>query len=208
MTRALLIVDVQNDFCEGGALGVDGGNTVAERIANLLDARSGLYTAVFTSQDWHNPLPDRNGGHFAPEGEAPNYATTWPVHCVAGTSGAEIHPRLRGSLLGVALRNRLIEVKKGQGRPDYSAFQGATTTRNEALEFALQRTGTTSLDVCGIATDHCVKASTLDALKGYPALREVRVIEDLCAGVDAESSSAALDALVNYGAVLTETRWL
>ena len=206
VTRGLLIVDVQVDFCEGGALAVDGGNAVAVGIGELLMGRPGLYTHVFASQDWHNPPPDDNGGHFALDGE-PDFKDSWPVHCVADTEGAAIHPRLRGALLDTALRSRLIAVKKGQGRPDYSAFQGRTDHDAWPLAFALGAAQLTSLDICGIATDHCVRESTFDALN-LNKLREVRVLGDLCAGVDTARSADALEELLANGAVLTERRYL
>ena len=98
MTRALLIVDVQPDFCEGGALAVDGGNAVAAAIADYL--ASAAYALIVTSQDWHAPTGD-NGGHFA---VAPDYRDTWPAHCVADTAGAQLHPEVAAALAAQGLR--------------------------------------------------------------------------------------------------------
>jgi len=202
MTRALLIVDVQNDFCEGGALAVAGGNEVARRVAELLMDRPGLYTRIFASQDWHNPMPDLNGGHFAPEGEDPNYVDTWPVHCVAGTTGADIHPVLMPVLSG----GRVISIRKGQGRPDYSAFQGQAEG-GTPVAFALGVEQVTSLDIVGIATDHCVYQSALHAVK-LPQLREVRAVTDLTAGVSVATTQAALVDMEHMGVKLTTTSYL
>lgn len=114
MARALLIVDIQNDFTEGGALGVEGGGDVARGVSAHLAARAADYTAIVASRDWHEAEGD-NGGHFA-AGE-PDFRTTWPVHCVQGTPGAEYHPDL--DLAAVTHH-----VRKGQGVPAYSLFEG------------------------------------------------------------------------------------
>jgi nicotinamidase/pyrazinamidase len=195
MTRGLLIVDVQIDFCEGGALAVAGGAAVAKGITDMLGTDPG-YTALVTSQDWHNPLPDLNGGHFAPEGEDPDYVTTWPVHCVAGSHGSMFHPNLVLGWEGTPVYG----VYKGQGRPDYSAFQGITPGQFP-LETLLEARGITALDVVGIATDHCVYQSALDALRNL-RLTEVRVLTGLIAGVDAQRSQDALADLERMGARL------
>lgn len=202
MTRALLIVDVQNDFIEGGALAVPGGNAVAHGIAELLAVRPQFYGALFVSQDWHNPLPDTNGGHFAPEGEDPDYVTSWPVHCVAGTDGARVHADL--AVVVTALSTPKVVIRKGQGRPDYSAFQG-TPTVDESIQGLFQLYGITALDVVGIATDHCVYQSTLDALRDFPRLAELRVLTDLIAGVDTARSTMALNDMSRMGALLATT---
>jgi nicotinamidase/pyrazinamidase len=197
--RGLLIVDVQYDFCEGGALAVAGGNDVAATVAKLLEGTTGFYPMVFTSQDWHRPLPDLNGGHFAEPGTDPDFVKTWPVHCVQGTRGAELH-----NALHPGLRERLgrwTEICKGDGRPDYSAFQGVNPREidGRGIGWELDRRGVTSLDVVGLATDYCVYQSALDALR-LPGLREVRVISDLCAGVNPETTGRALDDLRSQGA--------
>jgi nicotinamidase/pyrazinamidase len=180
VTSALFIIDVQNDFTEGGALGVEGGAAVAAGIARLLAANPDRYDYVFASRDWHDGDND-NGGHFA---AAPDYVDSWPVHCVAGTPGAEYHPALDTSVVDV-------HVRKGQGRPAYSIFEGVTEG-GEPVPAALERLGVTEVDVAGIATDYCVLASALDALESG---RSVRVLTDLVAGVAPESSAAALEKL-------------
>jgi nicotinamidase/pyrazinamidase len=189
MSRGLLIVDVQNDFTEGGALGVEGGAGVAERITEHLRASRDDYALVIASRDWHHG-DDDNGGHFATDA-APDFTVTWPVHCVAGTPGADYHPALDAALIDV-------HVQKGQGRPAYSAFEG-TTDDGRSLAEVLAERGITDLDVVGIATDYCVRASALDALESG---ERVRVLTDLIAGVAPASSAAALE---EFRAVGVET---
>ncbi|PPF31979.1 nicotinamidase [Rathayibacter sp. AY1D2] len=184
MTTALLIVDVQNDFTEGGALAVTGGAAVAQGITAHLAAHADRYSAVLASRDWHEGDSD-NGGHFAVE---PDFVDSWPVHCVAGTDGARFHPALDTARIDV-------QILKGQGRPSYSAFEG-TTEAGEELGAVLAERGVTALDVVGLATDHCVRASALDARR---AGLEVRVLEDLIAGVSEEASAAALRELTEAG---------
>jgi nicotinamidase/pyrazinamidase len=189
VTRALLIIDVQNDFTEGGALGVDGGDAVAAGITAHLRAHPERYDIVIASRDWHDGV-GTNGGHFAADAP-PDYVETWPVHCVAGTPGAEYDPGLDAALVDVHIR-------KGQGRPAYSIFEG---TDDDGADFVavLDRHGVDEVDVAGIATDYCVRASALDALR---AGRRVRVLTDLVAGVAAESSAAALEELRDARAVV------
>ena len=195
--RALLIIDVQNDFTEGGALGVAGGAAVAEGITEYLRANPDAYDLVVASRDWHDGDND-NGGHFAgtgPDAAAPDFVDTWPRHCVAGTAGAEYHPGLDTSLIDV-------HVKKGQGVPAYSIFEGTTDEGSELIELLDDR-GVDVVHVAGIATDYCVLASARDALD---AGREVAVLTDLVAGVAPESSQAALGELAAAGAELLATR--
>ncbi|GAA1457551.1 isochorismatase family protein [Williamsia maris] len=188
MPTALLIVDVQNDFTEGGALGVAGGASVARRVTEYL-ASDAEYDVVVASRDWHDADND-NGGHFATDGP-PDFSTTWPVHCVAGTAGAEYHPDLVAEAVD-------IHVRKGQGVPAYSMFEG-TTDDGAQLSDVLRELGVTDVDVVGIATDHCVRASALDALgAGF----SVRVLTDLVAGVAPESSTAALAEMSEAGATV------
>lgn len=185
MTRGLLIVDVQNDFTEGGALACNGGAQVARDITDHLRRHGDEYDCVVASRDWHDADSD-NGGHFA---EHPDFVDSWPVHCVAGTRGAEFHPGLDTDALTA-------QVRKGQGKPDYSAFQGVDDEGRKLVD-VLRDAEVDVLDVVGIATDHCVRASALEALSlGL----KVRVLSDLCAGVAPESSAAALDELEEAGA--------
>lgn len=192
MTRALFIIDVQNDFTEGGALGVDGGAAVAAGITRYLAEQPTLYDAVFASRDWHDADND-NGAHFATDA-APDFITTWPVHCVAGTPGAEYHPALDTGAITV-------HVKKGQGNPAYSLYQG-TTAEGKVVGEKLAELGITDIDVVGIATDYCVLASASDALA---AGATVRVFTDLIAGVAADSSANALRELAAAGAVISHS---
>jgi nicotinamidase/pyrazinamidase len=189
VVRALLIIDVQNDFTEGGALGVDGGDAVAAGITSYLQAHPDRYDVVIASRDWHDG-DNHNGGHFATDAE-PDYVETWPVHCVSGTPGAEYDPGLDERLIDV-------HVRKGQGRPAYSIFEG-TAEDDAAFDSVLDRYGVTDVDVAGIATDYCVRASALDALH---AGHRVRVLTDLVAGVAPDSSAAALEELREAGAEL------
>jgi nicotinamidase/pyrazinamidase len=187
MSRALLIVDVQNDFTEGGSLPVTGGAAVAAGITRVLDEHADAYDLVIASRDWHDADSD-NGGHIS---KTPDFVDSWPPHCIAGTPGAEYHPALAAERIDVHLR-------KGQGRPAYSAFEGADDF-GKGISEVLQAHGITELDVVGIATDHCVRASALDAVEDG---QRVRVLTDLIAGVADASSAAALDELVAAGAVL------
>lgn len=190
MTRALLIVDVQNDFTEGGALAVTGGDAVARGVSEFLAKHREAYTRVVASRDWHDPEGD-NGGHFA---IAPDFVDTWPPHCVAGSAGAEYDPLLDTGLV-------TDHVMKGQGRPAYSMFEGADAD-GTATRRLLERAGVTTIDVVGIATDHCVRASVLDARR---AGLHVRVLDDLIAGVSEASSVAALDVMRGAGATIVSS---
>lgn len=189
MTKALLIVDVQNDFTEGGALGVIGGDAVATGITAHLAAHAADYAAVVASRDWHDADSD-NGGHIALDSE-PDFVDTWPVHCVAGTAGAEYDP-------GLDTASITDHVKKGQGKPAYSLFEGATDEGRTVAEI-LSGLGVTEVDITGIATDYCVRASALDAIEHGI---HVRVLTGLVAGVAPESSEAALAELAHAGADL------
>ncbi|WP_156760850.1 isochorismatase family protein [Microbacterium karelineae] len=187
MGRALLIVDVQNDFTEDGALAVAGGDAVAIGVTRLLEARAREYDAIIASRDWHDADGD-NGGHFS---EDPDFIDTWPVHCVAGTPGAEYDPWFDPAAV-------THHVKKGQGVPAYSMFEGATDDGETVAEILAER-GVDGVDVVGLATDHCVLASSRDALAA--GLR-VRILTDLVAGVAPDTSYAALERLVAGGAEL------
>ncbi|MCR2791816.1 isochorismatase family protein [Microbacterium sp. zg.Y625] len=191
MSKALFIVDVQNDFTEGGALGVAGGDAVAAAITRHLAASADQYALIVASRDWHDAGGD-NGGHFA-AGE-PDFVDTWPVHCVAGTEGAEYDP-------GLVTDAVTHHVKKGQGAPAYSLFEG-TTDDGDTVGELLTRHGILEADIAGIATDYCVRASALDAIDH--GLR-VRVLADLVAGVAPATSEAALAELAHAGAELAES---
>jgi nicotinamidase/pyrazinamidase len=185
MTTALLIVDVQNDFCEGGSLAVEGGSLVATKITNYLDSSN--YDLIVASRDWHDAEND-NAGHFASAGSTPDFVNSWPHHCVANSQGAEYHANLNTDSIQ-------IHIYKGQGSHGYSAFEGVSE-QGKTLAGVLEENGVTELDVVGIATDHCVLASALDAKKlGLT----VRVISSLTAGVSPSSTEAAIDKLIDNG---------
>ena len=191
MARALLVVDVQNDFCEGGSLAVAGGAAVAAAITAYLGTARGRYATVIASRDWHHGH-DSNGGHFAWDGADPDYAATWPVHCVADTAGASYHRGLDASLVDH-------HVTKGQGFPAYSMFQGVEAD-GVAMPDLLLGSTIDAVDVVGIASDYCCLATARDALQaGYA----VRVLTDLQAGVAPASTTSAYDELARLGADLT-----
>ncbi|MFF2029620.1 isochorismatase family protein [Arthrobacter sp. NPDC058192] len=202
MSRALLIVDVQNDFCEGGSLAVAGGAELAGEISEYLDAHHGQFDHVVATQDWHiDP-----GTHFS---EEPDFEDSWPRHCVAGTRGAELHPHLDPEYIQAYFR-------KGQFAAAYSGFEGLLAPEDDvptgdrkagtlpgsgagtgsgpeetedsfaAMEDAiglddwLQSHDVEDIVVVGIATDHCVKATALDAIQaGY----SVTVLRSLTVGI-------------------------
>lgn len=185
MPRALLIIDVQNDFCEGGALAVAGGAAVAGKISKYLESSS--YELVVASRDWHDSDND-NSGHFAQAGQDPNYTTNWPVHCLAETPGAAYHPNLDTSSIDE-------HIYKGQGKNGYSIFEGITKN-GHSFEQLLAQNQIDEVDVVGIATDHCVLASAMDS-KSHGL--KVRVISSLTAGVSHASTEAAIDQMIDNG---------
>ena len=191
MGRALFIVDVQNDFTEGGALGVAGGAAVAEGVTAWLRDHADDYDLIVASRDWHDGHND-NGGHFATDAE-PDFVESWPVHCVAGTPGADYHPALDTTRV-------THHVHKGQGVPAYSLFEGRTEA-GETVHELLDERGIHEVDVVGIATDYCVRASALDALDHG---QHVRVLTGLVGGVAPTSSVAALAELAHAGAELVD----
>jgi nicotinamidase/pyrazinamidase len=180
MTRALIVVDVQNDFCEGGSLAVAGGAAVAAGITRLLREDGDRYAKVVATRDHHvDP-----GAHFA---EQPDFVETWPAHCVVGTGGVDLHPDLdRGPLDAV--------FDKGEYAAAYSGFEGAAD--GVPLADWLRGQGVDEVDVVGIATDHCVRATALDAVANGFA---TRVLLDLTAGVAEETTEAALDQFRKAG---------
>ncbi len=193
MSKALFVIDVQNDFCEGGALACQGGAQVAANITTYLKSSKSDYDFVIASRDWHTPN-SLNGGHFPTQGNEPDFVNTWPLHCIAGESGADYHQNLDASLID-------IHIKKGQGQHGYSIFDGITDS-GEKLQELIQRLGIAEVDVVGIATDYCVRASALDANNSG---LQVRVITSLTAGVSAASTEAAIDELVDAGVRVAAT---
>ena len=175
MARALIVVDVQNDFCEGGSLPVAGGAAVAATISAYLANVD--YDHVVATRDAHRDP----GTHFA---AAPDYVDTWPPHCVVGTPGAEFHP---------ALDTQRIEAifDKGAYAAAYSGFEGATADGTTLTDWLRER-DVAAVDVVGLATDHCVRATALDAVS---VNLTTRVLLELAAGVAAETTEAALRAM-------------
>lgn len=193
--RALLGVDIQRDFCEQGALAVEGGNKVATDTSAFLLARRGLYATTIFSMDHHKAPPHTNCGHFALATE-PDYVNSWPVHCVQGTEGARLHPAIEDV-------EHLIDhvVRKGDGTQSYSAFEGVTEVEGapSSILSVLRSAGITDIDVCGLATDYCDLATVLDA-RGLGF--RVRVLVDLTAGVAPDTTRDALSRMELAGATL------
>jgi nicotinamidase/pyrazinamidase len=185
MPRALLVIDVQNDFCEGGALAVAGGAAVAGKISKFLE--STRYDLVVASRDWHD-ADNNNSGHFAEPDAEPNYKTNWPVHCVAETNGAQYHPNLNTEAIGE-------HIFKGQGQNGYSIYEGITKS-GQTFDDILNAHQIDEVDVVGIATDHCVLASAMDS-KSHGL--KVRVISSLTAGVSQVTTEAAIDRMIDSG---------
>ncbi|CAM3566984.1 nicotinamidase [Smaragdicoccus niigatensis] len=182
--RALLIVDVQNDFCEGGSLAVVGGDATAARISNELLTHAEQYDCIAATRDYHIAP----GSHWA---EAPDYRHSWPPHCQAGTHGAEFHPAL--NLLKIQA-----VFSKGAYSAAYSGFEGTDST-DTSLEQWLRDRNVTAVDIVGVATDYCVRATALDAqVAGFAT----RVLLDFIAGVDPVTSEAALHDLRVAGVTL------
>jgi nicotinamidase/pyrazinamidase len=181
---ALIVVDVQRDFCEGGSLAVPGGDAVAAGISDLIDAAGDAYRLVVATRDWHvDP-----GSHFAPTGEQPDYVNTWPVHCVAGTEGADWHPDLR-------LPEQVVVISTGEYGAGYSGFEGHDD-EGRALMEVLEGDGIEGVDVVGIATSFCVKETALDAVKAGFA---TRVLAPLTADVDSAATYDTLERLRRKG---------
>ena len=186
--RALVVVDVQNDFCPGGALGTARGDEVASKIQALIaegDNRGCDYSHIVATQDWHiDP-----GAHFSDD---PDFVDSWPVHCVAESEGAA----LRGPIADVTFDEFF---RKGEYAAAYSGFEGASISEKALLADWLRARDISDIDVVGIATDHCVRATVLDALKeGFG----VRVLRGMCSPVDDARGSAALDEMQSAGAEL------
>ena len=187
MTRALIVVDVQNDFCEGGSLPVAGGARVASDIGELLhhwsrrDDKSPGYDHVVATKDHHiNP-----GDHWSRE---PDYRESWPAHCRVGTDGEAFHPNLDPQPFDAIFL-------KGEHAAAYSGFEGRTT-QGQGLAEWLRSHQVTEVDVCGLATDHCVRATALDsAREGF----DTRVLTALCAGVAPETTAAAITEMAAAG---------
>ncbi|MGW1554991.1 isochorismatase family protein [Streptomyces sp. NPDC002144] len=190
MRRALIVVDVQNDFCEGGSLAVAGGAEVAAAVTELIGQAGGSgYQHVVATRD-HHIAP---GGHFA---DNPDFVHSWPAHCVAGTEGVGFHPNFAPAVASGAID---AVFDKGAYSAAYSGFEGADENGTKLGDWLRSR-GVAEVDVVGIATDHCVRATALDAAReGF----RTQVLLDLTAGVAAESTERAVEELREAGVELT-----
>ncbi|WP_346844561.1 nicotinamidase [uncultured Rothia sp.] len=204
MSKALIIVDVQNDFCPGGSLATEEGANVAAAISEYVEVHHGDYEAIVATQDWHKDP----GSHFS---ENPDFKTSWPVHCLADSPGAETHKNLDTDYIDAFFR-------KGEFEAAYSGFEGLLApedtvmtgerdagekaedhTPKVSLDDWLQENDISEVDVVGIATDFCVKATALDAVDaGY----ETRVLSELTAAVSEEGLDQALEELEDAGITL------
>ncbi len=182
--RALIVVDLQNDFCEGGSLAVAGGAQAASDISAYLAGKP-PYDLVVATRDAHiDP-----GDHFS---DTPDFVDSWPPHCVVGTPGQDFHP-------GLTFRDFDGVFDKGNYEAAYSGFEGSNAEGRGLDEF-LAESGVTDVDVCGIATDYCVRATAQDAaMLGYVTT----VLTDLTAAVAPERLDAAYEALADSGVALS-----
>jgi len=181
--QALIVVDVQNDFCPGGTLAVAHGDEVVEPLNELIDEFLERGDPVYKSRDWHPPTTK----HFE------KYGGTWPVHCVQNTKGAEFHPALRDD-------PRINVVSKGLGDTDcYSAFDETD------LAEQLRKQGVKEVLVGGLATDYCVKSTVIDAIKnGF----DVKALQDAMRGVELQpgDSDRAIQEMRAAGAQIVSTQ--
>lgn len=179
---ALIVVDVQNDFCDidGASLPVAGGSDLAKLISEHMRVNDG-YVAIVATRDWH----EDPGEHFS---EGPDFIDTWPPHCVAGTPGAEFHEGLDTERVDAVF-------SKGRYSASYTGFDGETDKGDGLAEWLRER-GIQGVEIVGIATDHCVKATALDAVQaGF----DTTVLLDLCRGVAEPTTKAAVEAMESRG---------
>jgi nicotinamidase/pyrazinamidase len=197
MARALIIVDVQNDFCEGGSLAVAGAAEVAAGISRLLATGAGTQVGAEVSagtatSPWDHVVATKDhhldpGAHF---GDPPDFVSSWPVHCVVGTGGEDFHPALDTDRIEAVFT-------KGAHAAAYSGFEG--DAGGIGLAAWLKMRDVTAVDIVGIATDHCVRATALDAAR---AGLDTTVLLDLTAGVARPTTDQALAALRQAGVKL------
>jgi nicotinamidase/pyrazinamidase len=184
---ALIAVDVQRDFCEGGTLAVSGGDAVAAGISDLIEAAGTAYVLVVATRDWHvDP-----GSHFAQPGTDPDFVHTWPVHCLADSAGAGWNPDFR-------IPPDAVIVSKGEYGAAFSGFEGHTGD-GRSLGQVLRDDHVDAVDVVGIATSYCVRATALDAVKAGFA---TRVLAPLTADVDPANTYETLEALRRSGVAI------
>jgi nicotinamidase/pyrazinamidase len=190
MSTALIVVDVQNDFCPGGSLAVQEGDAVASRITSWVASARRQYDLVVATMDWH-PTPEDKPSfdHFS---ASPDFVATWPPHCVRDTVGAALHANLE-------LPADAVVVRKGQDSAAYSGFEGSDDG-GRTLGEVLRASAIDAVDVVGLATDYCVKATALDAAQ---CGLSVRVLSSMIAGVAPESTALALDEMRAAGIQVT-----
>ncbi len=178
MKQVLIVVDVQNDFVEGGSLACEGGKKVAADVREFILENRDDYTSIISTQDWHKENHD-NGGHISDE---PDFVDSWPAHCIANTDGAKLAEPLQNSDFNY-------QVKKGHGIPAYSGFEGHDLEVDKSLLDILKDEEIELVDIVGIATDHCVLQTALDALEaGF----KVRIYKNMTAYVDRNRAELAL----------------
>jgi nicotinamidase/pyrazinamidase len=184
MTRALIIADVQNDFCEGGTLAVSGGAGVAEAISRLMDAEADRWDHIVATLDYHiSP-----GTHF---GDPPDFVNSWPQHCVVGTPGAYFHPNLVTDRIQATFH-------KGEYAAAYSGFEGRTDSGERLVDW-LRRHDVDAVEIVGLTSDYCVRTSALDAAReGFATT----VLLDLTAGVHPKTTADAVEQLSSVGVTL------
>lgn len=189
MSTALIVVDVQRDFCEGGSLAVEGGHAVAHDLAHFIQTKGSMFSTIVATKDWHNREGD-NGGHFH---DNPDYDDTWPGHCIASSPGAEFCPPLNGLLFDEIFL-------KGWDEPAYDGFQGHGERHGKCLEDYLRFHKVRELYVAGIASTHCEKATVLTGLdKGFI----VKVLSTMSVGVGGKAAhETALAEMSSKGAVI------
>jgi nicotinamidase/pyrazinamidase len=191
MHRALIVVDVQNDFCEGGSLGVAGGADVAAAVTELVGNASAGYRHVVATRDHHI----EPGDHFSVR---PDFVRSWPRHCVAGTEGVGFHANFAPAVASGGID---AVFDKGAYTAAYSGFEGVDEHEVPLADW-LRRREVGEVDVVGLATDHCVRATALDAVReGF----RTRVLLDLTAGVSPQTTEQALTELRAAGVELTGT---
>lgn len=202
--KALLLIDIQNDFCPGGSLPVPDGHAVVPIANALID--SGRYDLIVASQDWHPPghgsfasmHPDKQPFEMGVLSGKPQML--WPDHCVRGTPDAELHPDLKVEEID------LIQLKgESHGVDSYSAFRDNDKDAPTGLSQFMKDQGVTELDICGLATDYCVKFSALDAIEMLPEAT-VRVIEDASRGITPEGVRAAIEEMRESGIAIISSR--
>lgn len=181
LKRALLIVDVQNDFCEYGPVPSIGGSQIASSITRFIDFNYSAYELILASKDWHQSPTE----HFS---KRPDFISNWPSHCVGSTEGAELHSNLNRKMIDH-------ELIKGEYTAGMSAFE-AKTSLNEGLIELLERREIDLIDICGLNADSNLYSTAIDALElGFPTTLFI----DMCSGYSEESTLHALEDLESRG---------